>query len=692
MKHSLPAIILLCLTLASSAPMRGASTEIQIQVSGAETTIAWPSSPGENAVATFSLDNTKPLISSLTLAGRQIVTGLNPVTVLTVGTRDSANPQGWGAFFDKVPTRPYQSNLVTLGKRDFRVTHQTPTRATVRLAEASGGAFKGWVQCTVYRHSPLLHFETVLSTQEDWRAIFYDTGLASPAPDWESLTWNNAGGGFQRAKLDRQTSETSLAVSGRTIVAEGKLGSLAIFPPPHQFFYPQDEAFNLKFVWHGRNYANLLSDTGFGIRQSPTGDKRYVPWFNAPPGTEQRLGVFLHLSSGDGKQALAEVAKYTHGDRFKEIPGHLTFTSHYHVEHSKEFLAKQKQQETKGVPQGLEVPGFVKTFKARGVNIAHMAEYHYEAGAKLPEAERLMKLKTMHDEFRRLSDDQLLVLPGEEPNVQLGGHWISLFPKPVYWTLSRPPDKAFTEEVPGYGTIYRVGSPADVLALFEKERGLMWTAHARIKASFAFPDAYKNSEFYRSDRFLGAAWKAMPADLSRPTLGWRVLDLLDDSSNWGAKKQAIGEVDIFRMEPDFETYGHMNINYLKLAKLPRYDDGWQPVLDTLRAGQFFTTTGEILIPEFRVGGRESGQTLKTPGSGAATLEAKLEWTFPLAFAEVVSGDGQKTYRQRIDLKDTDSFGQRTLKLPLDLKGRKWVRFEVWDIAANGAFTQPVWLE
>jgi len=32
-----------------------------------------------------------------------------------------------------------------------------------------------------------------------------------------------------------------------------------------------------------------------------------------------------------------------------------------------------------------------------------------------------------------------------------------------------------------------------------------------------------------------------------------------------------------------------------------------------------------------------------------------------------------------------------MRLPIDLKGRTWVRFEVWDIAANGAFTQPVWL-
>ena len=28
---------------------------------------------------------------------------------------------------------------------------------------------------------------------------------------------------------------------------------------------------------------------------------------------------------------------------------------------------------------------------------------------------------------------------------------------------------------------------------------------------------------------------------------------------------------------------------------------------------------------------------------------------------------------------------------LDLTGRKWVRLEAWDIATDGAFTQPVWL-
>jgi len=43
------------------------------------------------------------------------------------------------------------------------------------------------------------------------------------------------------------------------------------------------------------------------------------------------------------------------------------------------------------------------------------------------------------------------------------------------------------------------------------------------------------------------------------------------------------------------------------------------------------------------------------------------------------------------LKKLESFGTRNVRLRLELKGRTWVRFEIWDIAANGAFTQPVWL-
>ena len=70
---------------------------------------------------------------------------------------------------------------------------------------------------------------------------------------------------------------------------------------------------------------------------------------------------------------------------------------------------------------------------------------------------------------------------------------------------------------------------------------------------------------------------------------------------------------------------------------------------------------------------------------------RVSGTFPLNFAELISGDGARVYRERIDLSDVGSFAERTLTYKLNLTGRKWVRLEIWDIATDGAFTQPVWL-
>ena len=112
-----------------------------------------------------------------------------------------------------------------------------------------------------------------------------------------------------------------------------------------------------------------------------------------------------------------------------KLAGYQTFTSHYHIEHTLDFLNRQTQQKTNGVPRGLETPGFVTKFKEAGVNIVHLAEFHqgWTPGQKTPE--RLKMLKTMFQECERLSDKQFLLLPGEEPNVHLGGHWIALFPR-----------------------------------------------------------------------------------------------------------------------------------------------------------------------------------------------------------------------------------------------------------------------
>tara|TARA_B100000519_G_scaffold96155_1_gene83600 strand:- start:1519 stop:2304 length:786 start_codon:yes stop_codon:yes gene_type:complete len=260
------------------------------------------------------------------------------------------------------------------------------------------------------------------------------------------------------------------------------------------------------------------------------------------------------------------------------------------------------------------------------------------------------------------------------------------------WVLKRAKEKPFIEEHPQYGRVYHVGSADEVLKLFEMEKGLMWAAHPRIKSSTGYPDRYREETFFKSDHYLGGAWKAMPADLSRSRLGWRVLDLLNDTANWGAKKYILGEVDIFEVDNTTEFYAHANVNYLRLDSIPRYGDGWAPVLKALRDGAFFISTGEVLLPQFTVGGKASGEKLKLSASGQAKLEAGLTWTFPMAFAEVVTGDGEKVYRQQIDLSGTGPFGKQTLSETLDLSGKRWVRIEAWDVAANGVISQPIWLE
>jgi len=75
-----------------------------------------------------------------------------------------------------------------------------------------------------------------------------------------------------------------------------------------------------------------------------------------------------------------------------------------------------------------------------------------------------------------------------------------------------------------------------------------------------------------------------------------------------------------------------------------------------------------------------------------TIVADVDWTFPLEFVEVVSGDGKTTDHQIIRATDLGALGTKRFEIPFDATGKKWVRFAVWDSAVNGAFVQPVWLD
>ncbi len=694
----------------------------EVRREGDRATLTWPCESGESGRLTFDLRPGQPLFERLEIVddasgkATTLVEKVDPVTFLVVGSRENPPPTPpemsvFNVFFDNPAKRPYSGYTSNFGKK-FRVLGEG-NRASVAIgplffgrdinSQLVSSPFLGELVVTVYGGARLIHVEAVVSTTEDRRAFTYDAGLVGESPIGQRLAWIDTEGKLHWELTAADAPDTPEAVRHRTIVAEVDGGSIACFPPPHQYFFPRDWTDNLKTVWHGKNHRHLStghhslagSGNGFGIRQPETGGGNYVPWFNAPPGTEQRLGVFYLLSRGSAEDALREVLKFTHGDRFPELPGYKTFTSHWHMA----FTVDAMKKKTDGVSP-LPVPDLVGVFKGLGVNAVHVAEFHGDGHPDDPGPVRLAELDAMFQECRRLSDDKLLMIPGEEANLYLGprkpgrnpGHWLEMFPKPVYFTMKRAPGQPFVEEDPKYGTVYHVGDTEDMFRLLDREHGLAWTAHARIKASNFTPDLYKDEDFFKGETWLGAAWKAMPADLSRPRLGERVLNLLDDMSNWGRKKIVLGEVDTFKLDHTHEVYAHMNVNYVKLDKLPRFDEGWQPILDSLRGGRFFVTTGEVLLHSATIGGKEGGQTLTLAPGGPSDVVVDLSWTFPLRSLEIVSGDGSKVYRERLDLSDTTPFGRKTLTLKPDLTGRTWARLEVWDIATDGAFTQPVWIE
>jgi hypothetical protein len=677
---------------------------VTVRHEGERLAVEWPTGSGEVGRLVLNLRAERPLIAGLGLAkgeagpAIELLKEIDPVTFVTVGSRVGMpdHPAGmsrFNEFFDSPAKRPHATYRAKLEPKQIRVTGRSG-RATIAIDGLSAGPFTGRLQMTIYAGAALVHVESVVSTEEQDRAFFYDAGLVSASPSWGTIASMDTGGNFQREGLVN-APERLHKVKHRAIVAESPGGSVACFPPPHQYFFPRDYTDNLATTWSGPGHLGIEDRVGFGIRQAETGGGSFSPWFNAPPGSQQHIGVFYLITRGKAEDALRETLRFTHNDRFPDLPGYQTFSSHWHMAITMSAIG---QEQTAG---GKRTPDLVKMFKDMNVRAVHLAEFHGDGHPQDPGPLRLAEMEAMFAECRRLSDDRLLLLPGEEANVYLGprdpktpqGHWLYLFPKPVTWTMRRGKDQPFAEERPGGGTIYHIGNRDEMARLIDREHGLAWTAHARIKSSSWTPDAYKDEDFYKSDSWLGAAWKAMPADLSRPRLGERCLDLLDDMANWGpGHKYLLGEVDVFKIDHTHELYGHMNINYIKIDHMPKYADDWSPILDALRRGRFFVTTGEVLVRDFSVGGKGSGETLAATGDARPPIKLDLEWTFPLRSAVVVSGDGIARKQTIIDLGDTTPFGRKTLDLTTDLKGQKWVRVEAWDVAGNGAFTQPVWLE
>lgn len=632
--------------------------------------VRWPDETGRTWRAEFSLDPARPLITAIGTGARHVVDRATPLYWITTGRRRG----GWDQFFDLPPSHPD-------GTRQFRAelrlrsakARTTGERVEVVFDGLEAGIFRGAVAYIFYPGSRLIQQEARLTTAEPDTAYYYDAGIRvraeqqlTPGGNMQAQVVYYDTGGQLRTAPARGPERAVITARYRALAFDTGTGSLAVFPPPHQYFFARDFTTNLGYLWHSA-WRGAVSA---GIRQWSDDNTAYYPWMNAPPGSEQRMALFLQLSDRDPAVLLEEVLRYTNQDRFPPLAGYKTVTSHWHFAYTVQALAR-----------GFDwTPPFKPVLKAMGVDAAILSDFHGDGHPRDLTDLRLKELDAYFRACRAQSDSELLLIPSEEANVHYGGHYTVIFPQPVYWFMSRPPDTPFVSEDARFGRVYRVADAGELFDLVRRERGLVYQTHPRTKGSAGYPDKIRQADYFRDASFFGAGWKAMPSDLSSPRLGERAFKLLDELSNWGLRKRLLGEVDVFQIDETHELYAHMNVNYVRLKQLPaweRYGD----VLEALARGEFFVTTGEVLLPEVHI----------APASADTVLvRAAVRWTFPLKMAEVVWGDGTETRREIFPLEATRPFGAATFEWKVKASGWRWARLAVWDVAANGAFVNPVW--
>lgn len=699
--------------------------------------VAWDGERGQQLRAVFNVRDGNPVVRELAAkkGGNWIVLGrdLTPEYDVVSGKRRISEQQmaplrklpggltpavvereKWNAFWDAplmIPGNPGGSadlprkpEEIGRGTATYQVTACEIRTDHARLEltfpnSVTLGIFKGGLRYTVYRGSNLLRQEVIASTNEQSVAYKYNGGLKGFAiSDKTRLVWRDVAQNWQQYRFGGPVNEHAVALVARNRLAILEVnggGSLAVFPPPHKFFFSREIETNLGYAYYRKDGPSSFA---IGARMSEN-EQPYRPYglseelwekrahearhhihnfalYNAPPGTEQHMPVYFYLTAEDSRATHQAVLAYTHNDTYKPLPGFQVMVSHFHF-HFNEQLTDLGSLDTQ--------PSWASVFRALGVNIAILADFHSDSHPTDPGPIRFKEQQVYFEGCRRVSDDGFLMIPGEEPDATLGGHYMFVLPRPLYWSHAPGPGQKFEDTDARFGKVFHTSTPADELRLLNEQRGLMWQTHPRTKGSSGYPDAIKDWDHFKSDRFLGGSYQSLPVDQSEKRMcEARCFGLLDEMNNWPAQsaKYLIAEGDTYMKYPDDETYPELEVNYVKLDRVPKFDEPWTPLLDKMRAGEFFVSSGEILFHNWSIEGTGSKRTFM----------AEVEWTFPLEFMELVFSDGARVDRQIIPATAQMPFGKQTFKIPFDATGKKWVRFAVWDSAGNGAFLQPVHLK
>ena len=196
-------------------------------------------------------------------------------------------------------------------------------------------------------------------------------------------------------------------------------------------------------------------------------------------------------------ETVAESAlAFTHGDRFKPLPGYQVMGSHYHVG------LVPRLKEIGGLDNRLND---VEAMKGAGINIYGVID---GVRGRASGDAYLQAMAEYYDAARRQSDKNFLVMPNKEnTGIDIGGHHDLMLSKPVFYRPQRAAGQPFVEKHPKFGNVYNLGSPADLMEMTKRENAIISMPHPRSKGSTGYPEAIKDSAHFLHENYHGMGYR-----------------------------------------------------------------------------------------------------------------------------------------------------------------------------------------
>ena len=662
--------------------------------------IFWQGEDGLTWRATLGIDNAVPCIFDLSYktngAWVNLAANLHPEFKVITGVRTKINPQRekglapgetldfqWDTYSDDPMSRKKE---VEEAKDSWNTTEMTFSQnggeQIVAFNGLTIGKFSGGFEVHFYNGCNLVRIEAVASTQEDGVCYLYHGGLSGFKPDKlyyvtpkRREVLENPG---YRTNAGPDRDKERVYARGRVLTLQQPHGAVAVMPTPHRFVWGGQTENNV-----GYNYYNLEKNGKFsiGVRHNKEQEHFNVRWplYNAKPGTMQRMSYFLVVSSGSVYATRSMAMQYTNFDHLRPLDGYKRLGSHMHIASQAAFPRDYRKQR----PWELQV-------KENGFDIFSPCDFWAEGRCDDNKEGRKSDLERYQLESRYVSTPDFLLVTGEEIAIMgkdkdkqlIPFHFMVWPSKPMLYSRWRDDDQEFAEKLPDGRTYYHLKSAMDVVEMCRRENAFIQMPHPDTKANDGLPYDCKNEPWFTDERWMGFGARMLPADNSVDHMfAGRIERVWNDINNWAEKpRYVMSELDtntkLDEHEEDCELYPMTNCTYVQLGHVPsseKYDE----LVDALRAGKHFYSTGEVLLESSTI----------EDGKAAATFS----WTFPMAYAECVYSDGENVHSIRIPMNETEPYGRETVEFTFP-KGMKWARVFATDIAWNSAFGMPVFVQ